>query len=102
MATRAIGGDQIPTGRDPLAIAVWAGDSNFNAIGGFAVTLVHAAAMELDPLARFELIPQQSSKRVLRQVRGASRAQGLKSLGFSRFRVVKGDRPSSGPFRLVA
>ena len=96
MAARTVGADQIPTCRDPLAIAVWAGDSNFNAIGGFAVTLVHAAAVELDPLARFELIPQQLPKYVLRQVRGPSRAQGLKQLGFSRFRVVNGDPAQFG------
>ena len=42
--------DQIPTCRGPLAIAVWAGDSNFNTIGGFAVTLVPRCRGGLDRL----------------------------------------------------
>ena len=96
MATRTVGADQIPTCRDPLAVTVWAGGSNFNAIGGFAVILVHAAAPELDPRARFELIPQQPAKYVLRQAYGPSRAQGLKQLGFSRFGVVNGDPAQFG------
>ena len=96
MAARAVGADQIPTCRDPLAFAVWAGGSNFNAVGGFAVMLVHATAPELDPLARLELIPQQRLKYVLRQVHGPSRAHGLKQLGFSRFRVVNGDPAQFG------
>ena len=58
--------------------------------------LIHAAAPELDPLARFELIPQQLPEYVLRQVRGPSRAQGLKQLGFSRFGVVNGDPAQFG------
>ncbi len=96
MAARTVGADQIPTRRDPLAIAVWAGRSNFNAVGGFAVSLVDATALELDPLARFELIPQQRRKYVLRQVHTPSRAHGLKQLGFSRFGVVKGDPTQFG------
>jgi len=60
------------------------------------VILVHATALELDPLAGFELIPQQRPKHMLRQVRGPSRAHGLKQLGFSRFRVVNGDPAQFG------
>ena len=65
------------------------------------MTLVHAAAMELDPLARFEPIPQQSSKRVLRQVCGAQSGQGLKSLGFKPIRLKNGEPAQFGPWRYI-
>ena len=88
--------DQITTCRGPLVSAVWAGDLNFNAIGCFAMTLVHPTALELHPLACLELIPQQRPKHVLGQVHSPRRAQGLKQLGFSRFRIVNGDPAQFG------